>query len=944
MLSSFLGFLFVFLSFGQDESAFNRNMIDLFQQRPTRTEEWPSEVRAAITKLDGYGITAYTSYSRLLGATRLQEAILHEYYRQQLTWGMPWLPLSWLRSDLQHSEEAYASNAANIEYRLNRMDLRNSDDNLFLGYLLTRSIYHYHDNANFERSVRGLAESFYRKVPAFYDLRLEIHQEPSPLTVQRVEAFMKANPGYERELQQILLQLRSLFGQGGLQQFLKDFEFSTEDRSILENVVSVSASLTGSQVTSQRIQQALRADTSMAKLAAEKAKLLREGSFACSRPRRFDCKYSMLDYLGQLQDAALGLKQALLSGAQQSGYKFSPQELVQFTQSSVMLAMSIGILDRSGTQLLQDPFRSGPLDLEKMEEWVQNVEAVLAKNSLRMRGMFGPELAKFRIFMPEADIFIDETIRESSLLALGNLHSRIAQWVQSERGLWFELEGGVKSASRVLSPGIARGNLIVPKDADLMNSSYKWNPEGIYFLRKTPALLQKVAGILTCDSGSVISHVNLLASNHGIANVKVDCKIEKHLQKLIGNEVFLTALPNGESRMILASSATSKELQVYNEFHKIKSAARVTLSPPSNLNDRAPLRLEQLRMSDAGKIAGGKACGQGELAALFPGTVPQAWVLPFGVYHEHVTRTGLKDWIKQVLSDPSLKGTSPVAVQNRTEALQLIRQRIQETELARDLKLFLIKALSSPPYAGRGLFVRSDTSAEDLPGFVGAGLNETIPNVVGLDNVFEAIKRVWSSPFTEKAYSWRNDLIENPWDVYPSVVIQIALNSDVAGVMVVGDTMSEDLEDVIHLAANQGLGITTVNGEYFPEELIVSRKTGQIHQVRRAYADKQKRLKADGGITDLPADDRARLIGDPQAKTLAEIGDKVQKHLAVNGVKEKWDLEWAILGNDVKLVQLRAFNGNKVARNVAALKTLEKSHRAPKTYQVQDAIIKLEVQ
>ena len=47
-----------------------------------------------------------------------------------------------------------------------------------------------------------------------------------------------------------------------------------------------------------------------------------------------------------------------------------------------------------------------------------------------------------------------------------------------------------------------------------------------------------------------------------------------------------------------------------------------------------------------------------------------------------------------------------------------------------------------------GVFVRSDTNVEDLPGFTGAGLNLTVFNVVGFDNIVKAISEVWASPYT----------------------------------------------------------------------------------------------------------------------------------------------------------------------------------------------------
>jgi hypothetical protein len=57
-----------------------------------------------------------------------------------------------------------------------------------------------------------------------------------------------------------------------------------------------------------------------------------------------------------------------------------------------------------------------------------------------------------------------------------------------------------------------------------------------------------------------------------------------------------------------------------------------------------------------------------------------------------------------------------------------------------------------------GVFVRSDTNVEDLPGFTGAGLNKTIPNVVGFEKILAAIPKVWASPFSRRAFAWRRVL------------------------------------------------------------------------------------------------------------------------------------------------------------------------------------------
>jgi hypothetical protein len=71
------------------------------------------------------------------------------------------------------------------------------------------------------------------------------------------------------------------------------------------------------------------------------------------------------------------------------------------------------------------------------------------------------------------------------------------------------------------------------------------------------------------------------------------------------------------------------------------------------------------------------------------------------------------------------------------------------------------------PDGSYGVFVRSDTNAEDLPQFTGAGLNLTVPNVTGRARILQAIRDVWASPFEERAYEWRSRALAPGSDVLP---------------------------------------------------------------------------------------------------------------------------------------------------------------------------------
>ena len=456
-----------------------------------------------------------------------------------------------------------------------------------------------------------------------------------------------------------------------------------------------------------------------------------------------------------------------------------------------------------------------------------------------------------------------------------------------------------------------------------------YDPEGIYFLAKTPAELHKVAGVITADSGSVISHVQLLASNHGLPNIFISKALSEELEELKGEEVMIMALPNGEASIKLFADATKKELKAYRAYHKIKDKQKVTIKTPSGLKKyNYPLPLEKLRLSHSGEVAGGKACGLGELAAAFPSSVPRGFVLPFGVYNDHILKEpAIKALIDKAFKDPDIKDD----LEKRKAALKEVREAIQNVTLSDFIKNWIKDAMGTSmftdPKSGKlkGVFIRSDTNAEDLPGFVGAGLNQTVANVTTIDEVFEAIKTVWASPFKEKAISWRKDLIENPWEVYPSVIVQLGINSDKAGVMIVGSTdKKDDYLDSILIAANEGVGISVVSGKYNPEEVMYSRDNGTITRLRRAYAPKKLILKAKGGVGEIPSSSLTQIVTDAEVATLAAMGNQIQEILEnKKGNIMKWDIEWGYYKGKPIMFQVRPFIGNKIAKNLAALEDLQ---------------------
>jgi hypothetical protein len=906
----------------------NRSMIGVYESSSSVRDrggdnQLPRSIRNGISEISSAGIPVFYSVNDLALHPDLREVILQEYLRQA-DWGMPWLPLSWT-TGVRDTEDAYRAIVNNMNGTVARLARPLGDDNLLLTYLYFGSIYHTNNAGDVINEMRGLADRLGQEDSRFWDIRVEIHQEPSLRTLRRVEAYLaglRASESHRRDrAERIVAYLKSLFGEGALDAYLQSIALPGPAisafgayRAALASVTSVSDA-TGAR---RALDAALPALGSLAAEALRTALWVRDGIGQTD---------ANVDLLRQLHRAVFSLGGALQERLSSTSAVVSLDETLRLVEAYAQAAVATGMLEAPALAPLER-FRAeatGPVELERARILVRELEGTVPAAARRLRGLFGAYFARYGAFVPQVDRFVDETLRSSTLLPMANALASLASSLQARAGTSTRVGGQPYSEpARVLNVGIARGELVILGSADAANEEYSWNPGKIYLLTKTPAWIQKVSGILTCDSGSMISHVQLLASNHGLPNVNVPCSITERLRPLEGKEILLVSLPNGEVTIKAWADATADERAALQEYTQAKQRLKVRLPRPSRLDINYPLKLEQLRMSDSGKVAGGKACGQGELAAVFPDHVPRGIVLPFGVYYENIKAAGLDREIQAIFSDPRLRGSDAETVRRRAEALGYVRGRIQSMELLPHVESFLVKALLSHPFRGRGVFVRSDTNAEDLPEFVGAGLNETKPNVVGVKNILQAVREVWSSPFKEKAFTWRDDLIENPWDIFPSVIIQIGINSDKAGVMVVGSHETDDLEDAVLLAGNEGLGITTVNGEYVPEELIFSRKTRTVTRLRRAYAQTRKSMLPQGGFAEHPARGLDPLITDAEAAALADAGDAIQKHAArTYGELGKWDLEWGIVDGRVILFQVRPFIGNKVARNVSTLLRLQ---------------------
>ncbi|KAF3996284.1 phosphoenolpyruvate synthase [Glaciimonas immobilis] len=210
--------------------------------------------------------------------------------------------------------------------------------------------------------------------------------------------------------------------------------------------------------------------------------------------------------------------------------------------------------------------------------------------------------------------------------------------------------------------------------------------------------------------------------------------------------------------------------------------------------------------------------------------------------------------------------------------------------------------------------VRSSATAEDLPDASFAGQQETFLNVVGIENILEAMKHVFASLYNDRAISYRVHKGFTHAEVALSAGVQRMVRSDLgaAGVMFTLDTES-GFKDVVFITSSYGLGETVVQGAVNPDEFYVHKpmlEQGKLPIIRRNIGSKLIKMEFTGEAkagrsvrtVDVPIEMRNRYsLNDAEIVELARYATIIEKHY-----ERPMDIEWGKDGRDGKIYILQA--------------------------------------
>lgn len=619
----------------------------------------------------------------------------------------------------------------------------------------------------------------------------------------------------------------------------------------------------------------------------------------------------------------------LLSGLDTS----SRQMRIFCLQSAALAAYGTGQINHRSLKSLQislSRLEHDQIPLNAYSNELNYVSRVPGWSTQGLRFQFYRSMMKLAEIEPLATLFIQDILRGSPLFFFSQTLDSLNRDVNQLSGVTHKSFGQqIGVGFHALNPGLARGKLYAKPD---INNSESFDPQGIYLLPETISTLPSVAGIITVGEGNPLSHIQLLARNLGIPNVSVKESLLQQLQSHDGETIIMAVSPKGQVELYEDS------LQWQDFFNSKVSQEHVVIRPDLEKLDLTVLEfidLASLRASDSGRIVGPKAAKLGELHHYYPEKVAQAIAIPFGIFRDAVldkpyknTEQTVFEWMEHQYAvidafDEGLDLRRQIMESFRTELYDIIVNADMGEHYRSELQKAMVRTFGNTT---EGVFIRSDTNVEDLPGFTGAGLNLTLFNVVGMNNILKGINKVWASPFTSRAFSWRQMLMENPQHVYPAILLMQTVANDKSGVMVTQDIDTGD-SDFLSVAVNEGVG-GAVDGQS-TESLLIDTRDEQVRLLSTATAPYRKVPSRKGGIMKLPVSDSESILKPEEITQLIkfakELPNSFPSIIDDKGIPVPADVEFGFYNGKLQLFQLRPFLQSKKTLTNSYLINMDKA-------------------
>nr|NQU93447.1 phosphoenolpyruvate synthase [Bacteroidota bacterium] len=648
--------------------------------------------------------------------------------------------------------------------------------------------------------VRSISKEISDSVPSFLDIRVKIHGQPEPTDIQTVKKYRDTNKNkltqdQLKKIDELIRNMEIVFqpaDMNSLKKYLKNIPKDTEPGKSIQALSDQYNNISGKE----RV-------IGIAKLLW----LIRE---QMPMVKNSSARLALIDISIKLEE--------ILFREMVSWQNISLNDLLTKTYYLGMAAAGSGYIEIWEWEKVRydlEPPATPSVSLEKLNKILDASRRLVEWSAGMSRGVYKDVIGLYGGFEPLVNGYSDDRIRSSLLLYLGRCVSELGAFISREADLSNKVMGiAGQSHIRGINPGFAMGELVVFNE---VTENKIISGDKIYVFNFPPADLKPVAGIATVTEGNMVSHVQLLARNLGIPNAVVSSENLEELKRYNGKKVFYAVSNKGTVIMKPAEQMTEAEGKLF----EIKKRSEEKITVPVNridLKQTKTLNLRNVNSKHSGVLCGPKAANLGQLKRMFPEHVVEGFVIPFGIFKQHMLQIipgkEISYWeylnsFFEHASEMRLQGKSEDEIDVYTLGeLEILRKEIKSINLKPEFVADLEKSFSG--VFGRKIgevpvFLRSDTNMEDLKDFTGAGLNLTLFNVVDREKILQGIKDVWASPYSERSYKWRQRYLLNPENVYPSILVIPSVDVDYSGVLITKGIQTDNNDDLT-IAFSRGAG------------------------------------------------------------------------------------------------------------------------------------------